>query len=361
MLSIRVQKQLDRFDLDVTLDSPEGKIIVLFGPSGAGKSLTLGALAGLVTPDMGRISIGELVLFDAERGIDLAPQERKIGLVRQDLALFPHLTVADNIAYGLSRLPKPARRAAVNDFLELMHLDGLGAHKPSEMSGGQQQRVALARALAVRPSLLLLDEPFSALDLPTRLELRAELKALHQRLKMTTLFVTHDLGEAFFLADYLAVLVDGRILQFDTPARTLIKPQSIEVAQMVGVKNILPAVVRAAGCVKTGERDLDVETGTFAAGAPVYVGIRPERISILRPERPVAGLPNVVEGFFVDETSDGASVTMQFRAQGERLQPDKPFDLQIDLPVYVYERLNLAKERNWRVSIKRAAINLLSG
>jgi ABC-type sulfate/molybdate transport systems ATPase subunit len=358
MLSLRIRKQFDAFTLDLDLDAPTEKIIVLFGASGAGKSLTLAAIAGFLAPDAGRIGLDERVLFDAERGVDLVPQARKIGMVRQDLALFPHLSAADNVAYGMKGT-RGEKANRVRELLELVHLENFGARKPSELSGGQQQRVALARALAIEPSLLLLDEPFSALDLSTRVELRRELKELQQRLKTSMFFVTHDLGEAALLADVMAVIENGRVLQFDTPNEILRMPLNSRVAQIVGVKNILPATIVNANCVRIGERELETDTAPFSLGAIVFACIRSERVLLVRPDGPMRLHPNAMEGELLDQQSDGNDVMLWFRAEGARLKPEADFDLQIDMPVYVYERLSLARERHWTISLKPNVLHLV--
>jgi ABC-type sulfate/molybdate transport systems ATPase subunit len=359
MLSIDIRKQLDNFTLDLALDAPGEKIIVLFGASGAGKSLTLAAIAGFVTPDAGRIALGERVLFDAARGVNLEPQARRIGMVRQDLALFPHLAAAENIAYGL-RGTRHTRANRVRELLTLMHLETFGARTPAELSGGQQQRVALARALAIEPVLLLLDEPFSALDLQTRVELRREIKTLQQRLKTSMLFVTHDLGEAALLADEMAVLEKGRVLQCATPHEILRAPANARVAQIVGVKNILPARVVNAQTLRVGEIELQADARAFSPGARVIVCLRPERVMLIRHDSTQVERINTLEGDLMDEESDGDTVMLRFRAHGARLQPARDFDLYIDAPVYVYERLNLARERHWRVSLKPNAMHLVA-
>ena len=358
MLSLQIHKQFDTFTLDLALEAQEEQILVLFGASGAGKSLTLAAVAGFLSPDAGRIAIGEHVLFDAERGVNPEPQARRIGVVRQDLALFPHLNAAENIAYGMrgSRAEKTKR---VRALLELVHLGDFGARKPAELSGGQQQRVALARALAIDPALLLLDEPFSALDLATRMELRRELKTLQQRLNTSMLFVTHDLGEAVLLADAMAVLDNGRILQFATPHEILRAPRNARVARIVGVKNILPARVVNETCVRIGERELETDTSPWRAGANVFVCIRSERVLLVRREGPTREYPNAMEGELLDQESDGNDVVLRFRADGARLQPELDFDLLIHMPVYVYERLQLARERHWLISLKPNVLHLV--
>ena len=360
MLSIHIRKQLDNFLLDLALDAPQEKTTVLFGASGAGKSLTLAAIAGFMTPDAGRIAIGERVLFDAAQVINLSPQARRIGMVRQDLALFPHLSAADNIAYGLQNTPRQAKTKRVRELLTLVQLEDFGARKPAELSGGQQQRVALARALAIDPALLLLDEPFSALDQQTRIELRRQLKELQQRLRPSILFVTHDLGEAALLADEMAVLDRGRILQFASPNEILRAPKTARVAEIVGVKNILPAIVVDERHVRVGEIVFDAATGPFTAGTRVMFCVRPERILLVRPDALNAERVNVMEGDLIHEESDGNSVTLHFRAQALRLRPTHTFDLQIEMPLYVYERLQLERERHWHISIKPQAIHLVA-
>lgn len=355
MISVRVRSSLAGFELDVAWDAPEGKILVLFGPSGAGKSLTLAALAGLWRPDAGRIAVGARarprVWFDASEGIWVEPHARRVGMVRQDVALFPHLSAADNIGYGLTRMSAAQRRARVTQFLEMMQLDGLGTRKPAELSGGQQQRVALARALAVEPALLLLDEPFAGLDAPVRMELRRELKALQARLGTSMALVTHDLGEAAGLADEMAVMAEGRILQTGTPGDMLRSPVNSTVARIVGVRNVLPAQALTENCLQIGEYRMQTNPLAFPPPARVMACIRPERVMLVRRDAASRERPNTLEGDLVGEESDGNTVILRFRSCGARLQPGGEFDLEIDLPVYVYERLNLAQERHWLVSL----------
>ena len=360
MLALRIEKRLDGFSLNFVLEAPEQKTIVLFGPSGAGKSMSLSAISGLVTPSAGRIAVGNRVLYDSEGGIDLPPQARQIGLVKQDLALFPHLTVRENISYGLSKEPHARADATVEELIRLTKLEGMDSRKPVDLSGGQQQRVALARALAIKPSLLLLDEPFSALDRPTRTQLRDELKSLQRLLLPTLLFVTHDLGEAYLLADYLAVMDQGSILQCDLPERVLGAPRNLRVAQVVGVKNILPGIVLPDSRVRVGARELEAPAEGFTVGKRVFICLQPERIALVRKDRQTSDLPNVIEGELVAQESDGANVVLSFRAQERRLLPDHPFDLEIDTPVYVYDRLNLASERHWTISIKPIAMHVIA-
>jgi molybdate transport system ATP-binding protein len=195
MLDVSIYRPLDGFTLDVSF-STNAAMSALVGPSGSGKTLTLRAVAGVFTPDAGRIVLDDEPLFDSERGIDLPPQARRVGYVPQQYALFPHLNVQENVGFGLRGVTSDARRRRVGDLLELVGLAGLERRRPNQLSGGQQQRVALARALLVQPRILLLDEPFSALDSGIRQPLRASLLELQRTLGFRALLVTHDPADA---------------------------------------------------------------------------------------------------------------------------------------------------------------------
>ncbi len=217
-VELQIQKQLragDRvFDLDIAFAS-DSQRIVLYGPSGSGKSLTLKAIAGLMTPDAGHIRLNGRTLFDASQDIDLRVQERNVAYLFQDYALFPHLTVAQNIAFGLARgcfnLRRPADHPAVARWLHAFELHAIAHSHPAQISGGQRQRVALARALVAEPDILLLDEPFSALDLSLRERMRDELAQLQTRLQVPMLLITHDPADVDALGQTVFELRDGRI------------------------------------------------------------------------------------------------------------------------------------------------------
>src|SRR5437773_2192283 len=198
-VSVAIVKRLPGFTLDVRWEADQS-VIGLFGPSGAGKTLTLQCLAGLMRPDAGRIVVGDRVFFDAAAGVDLPPQGRRIGYVFQGYGLFPHLTVARNIAFGLRGRPRAARARRAAEVMERLGLGGLERRYPDELSGGQRQRVALGRALAIDPALLLLDEPLSALDAPLRRALRDELGEILRAWRTAAIVVTHDFTEAYRLA-----------------------------------------------------------------------------------------------------------------------------------------------------------------
>jgi molybdate transport system ATP-binding protein len=223
-----------------------GPVTVLFGPSGAGKTTVLRALAGLDRPDAGRIAFGGDVWLDTTRGIDVPPQRRRIGLLFQDHALFPHLSIHANVAYGVFSLPRAAREERVREALALAGVGhDLLARRPSALSGGQRQRVALARALAPAPRLLLLDEPLSGLDAPSREELRGELRRAIRGAGVPAIVVTHDRVEALALGDRVAVIADGEIRQLGPVHEVFAAPRDAAVARIVGTENVLPVRVAA--------------------------------------------------------------------------------------------------------------------
>jgi iron(III) transport system ATP-binding protein len=221
----------------VSLDVAAHETLALLGPSGCGKTTLLRSIAGLEHLDQGSISIDGVEM--SAPGVHVRPESRRIGMVFQDWALFPHLTVGDNVRYGLSRDERRSDR--VEETLDLVGLGGLGDRMPSTLSGGQQQRVALARALAPRPRAILLDEPFSNLDTTLRVQVRTEVHRLLAELGVTTVFVTHDQEEAFVLGDRVAVMHDGRIEQHATPAEIYDQPSTRWVADFVGGANLVPA------------------------------------------------------------------------------------------------------------------------
>jgi sulfate transport system ATP-binding protein len=245
-----VAKRFERFPAlnGVSLTVPKGSFVALLGPSGSGKTTLLRILGGLEFADLGHVS------FEGEDWLALPARERRAGFVFQQYALFRHMTVARNIAFGLeirSRRTRPGRaeiRRRVEELLSLVQLEGLGARYPSQLSGGQRQRVALARALAIEPRMLLLDEPFGALDAKVRKDLRDWLRKLHERLGLTTIFVTHDQEEALALADLVAVLNLGKIEQIGTPAELRSQPATAFVSDFLGIVDAQDA--RTANIVK---------------------------------------------------------------------------------------------------------------
>ena len=266
---------------DISLEIPSGHFLTLLGPSGCGKTTTLRSIAGLVQVDQGQITI------DGQDVTHLPPHERDLSIVFQSHALFPHLTVIDNVAFGLRMkgVHKISRRASAQEMLNLVGLDSMSGRYPHQLSGGQQQRVALARALVVKPRVLLLDEPFGALDRKLRENMQQELRSLTRRLGITSIFVTHDQEEALLLSDKVAVMNRGRVEQIGTPCEIFENPSTSFVADFMGVSNIFDVTLT---------RNANGENG-FWLGAlfvnwkhhsqqvdnsQIVVGIRPERIDI---------------------------------------------------------------------------------
>lgn len=229
---------LDGVDIDVE----HGSFAAILGPSGSGKTTLLRCIAGFERPDEGTITLSDRIL-DAPGGPHIAAHDRRIGIVPQEAALFPHLNVAKNIGFGLTGMSRPQRAERVRTLLELVDLEGLGDRRPHQLSGGQQQRVALARALAPEPGLILLDEPFSALDAKLRVELRDEIRSLLSRLGTTAILVTHDQDEALALADHLVVLRDGRVVATGHPYEIYECPPDLETARFLGRASVLRAEV----------------------------------------------------------------------------------------------------------------------
>ncbi len=245
MSDLRLERLVKRYGSvaavdGISLSVAEGSFLSLVGPSGCGKTTVLRMVAGLIEPDGGRIFVG------GDDVTDVAVHKRNLGLVFQSYALFPHMTVAENVAFGLHRrgVPRPDVEARVKKALDMVRLEGLAGRAPRQLSGGQQQRTALARALVVEPRLLLLDEPFSNLDALLRDEMRIEIKRLQQEVGITTLFVTHDQGEALGMADQVAVMNRGRLEQVDAPRALYRSPTSAFVAHFIGRANLLRGEVQ---------------------------------------------------------------------------------------------------------------------
>ena len=374
MLSVAARKRFGDFTLDATWTSDQ-PIVALVGPSGAGKTLTLQCIAGLIAPDEGRIVSAGRVLFDHAEGVNLRPQERRIGYVFQGYALFPHMTVRENIAFGLRTrrratgpLDRPDRTTTI---IERLDLAGVTAKYPSELSGGQQQRVALARALATDPDVLLLDEPLSALDAPLRRELCGDLSRTLRDWGKIAILVTHDLSEAYQIADTVVLYEHGKTTSAVLKNDLLWHPSSERVARLIGARNILRGVIAEL----TGDAIvLDWRGGRLEAarspshqlharaGEPLAFFVRPEYVRLIRKNRPVTdGLrqTNLFHGSIVGERDEGTTWVLFFRLDRPGAPSQETFDLEIEIPKLVYERLNISADRHWDVSIHPGSIQVL--
>jgi spermidine/putrescine transport system ATP-binding protein len=320
---VELRSLTKRYDETTAVDSINasiraGEFFSLLGPSGCGKTTTLRMIAGFVRPTEGEI------LLD---GVDVAqvpPHRRNVHTVFQNYALFPHLDVFDNVAFGLRRqkVPKADVRRRVEESLELVELGGLASRRPQQLSGGQQQRVALARALVLRPAVLLLDEPLGALDAKIRKQLRLELKALQEEVGITFVFVTHDQEEALSMSDRVAVMSAGRIEQIGTPAAVYETPATVFVADFLGVSNLMDADAVDRGpdhcTVAVGDFRLRAASGDVAATGPVKIVARPERVELLEHG---TQRENCLPGMVERTVYVGASVQVMVRlATGAQLQ-----------------------------------------
>lgn len=302
------------------------EFVVLFGYSGSGKTTTLKCISGLEKPDSGYIRVGGKVYFDSKERVDLPPGERKVGYVFQNYALFPHMTVKQNIAFGLKGWDQAAKEERIEEMLGLMRISELASAYPARLSGGQKQRVAFARALAPKPDILLLDEPFSALDTVVRLHLRTELKLLQQRLGIPVLFITHNPVEAFTLADKVAVFEEGRIRQFGSPEEVFYHPSTKNVAQLVGFSNLFDGALikghdERAGCTFLSSLGtlLDVPyIKDRKVGDKVSWGIRPEKVQLLDKNSlsSASTTKNLLSGVVMSLLNRGTSRLMSIRLKG---------------------------------------------
>ncbi len=289
---------------DVTLDIADGEFVVLLGPSGCGKTTTLRMIAGFVAPTGGRVRLG------GREVTALPPWKRNAGMVFQSYALFPHLTVAENVAFGLEmRKIAPAEtKPRVAEALRMVRLDGFAERLPRQLSGGQQQRVALARALAIRPDVLLLDEPLSNLDAKLRETVRVEIRELQRQLGITTVMVTHDQEEALIMADRLVVMSEGEVRQVGSQRDLYERPADRFVAGFVGRSNILPGKVVGPGQFETAG-GLKIACAGGQAG-PAVIALRPERLAL----GPAAqGLPNRLPGTVEFVSYLGANIDVHVR------------------------------------------------
>jgi len=332
---------------DISFKLKPGELMVLLGPSGAGKSKTLEIVAGIETPDNGEVILN---------GVDVSnvpARKRGVGFVFQDYSLFPHKNVFENIAFGLKTRGEKATRVRVEAIAREMQVENLLDRYPDQISGGQKQRVALARALVFNPDLLLFDEPLSSLDQRVREQLRKTLKKIQRKHKVTTLYVTHDYVEAIALADKMAILKGGRILQSGPPDEIFYRPQSREVAEFTGMTNIF------SGRVTDSSEDsshiifnnLELVVDKKLMLGDVSVCIRPESIMFVRPERP-SSFENNFDGTISEMESFGSAMQrIGVNAGGTMFY--------VNVPNHVVEKMKLESGKDVKISLKKEKIHIL--
>lgn len=279
-LMVDLEKQLDSFSLNTRFVADQ-ETLGLLGGSGSGKSMTLRCIAGVETPTRGRIVLNGQTLFDSTQRINLPSHQRKVSLVFQNYALFPHMTVSQNIAFGLQRLPKALRSHRITQYLALVQLQGLGDRYPHQLSGGQQQRVALARALATEPEALLLDEPFSALDTYLRSQMERQLVETLSTYSGVTLFVTHNLEEAFRVCEKLMVMSGGRAIAFDSKHQIFEHPRTLRVAQLTGCKNFSRAAIAGSNQIEAIDWGVQLQVVEALPQDLSDVGIRAHQLRLM--------------------------------------------------------------------------------
>ncbi|MFQ5659150.1 MAG: ABC transporter ATP-binding protein [Gammaproteobacteria bacterium] len=354
-------RQAGPIPLEVEFTCKNKEILVIVGPSGSGKSTVLRSIAGLYKPTTGKIVCCGQTWFDNETQRDIPIQRRRIGLVFQHYALFPHLTALDNISIALGQAEKENRTRRAKQLLQMVNMEGLEKRRPHQLSGGQQQRIALARALARKPDVLLLDEPFSAVDQQTRRKLVRELVQLRSRLHMPIIHVTHDLNEARRIADKICIIHHGKTLQTDTPHKIMSNPENADVAYLTGHYNIFTGAIHGHDhaqqktFIRWFEYTLEASyRPEFATGDRIDWVIPAENIILHRRDRPSKGeRENPVKGAIEEFIPLGESSSVTIRVN------DNQELLSMSVPTHVARRNDLARGRAVSVSLLCAGIHLM--
>lgn len=362
-LSVRIAKRFPSaesgFALDISADFPPG-ITILFGPSGAGKTTLLDCVAGLLAPDTGRISIGDRVLFDRDRRTNIPIRQRKVGYVFQDLALFPHLSVRRNLAYGLCSLPKNRQNERIEKIVQSFRISHLLDRRPSKTSGGERQRVALARALVTDPDVLLLDEPLAALDAPTKSRIIEDLRTWNRDHRIPVLYVTHNREEVFALGERVAVLENGGLEAQGTPHEVMTVPRQETVAQLVGFENIFDAEVisvrpeRGTMLCRIGEGKVEFETPLVNAevGARLRIGIGAGDILLATARPQGLSARNIVSGGITSVVQRDVIVAAMV---------DCGINMEVHLTLAARDELGLQAGREVWLIVKTHSCHLMAG
>jgi len=357
-LHVKISKKLTNKNSNEFVLNAEFKcsneMIVLFGPSGAGKTLTLECIAGLEVPDKGYINVNGITYFDSEKSINISPQKRKTGYLFQNFALFPHLTVEENIIFGLRSGNNTKEK--MQEMLDVFEIHELEKRYPSQLSGGQRQRVALARALITRPRILLLDEPFSSLDYIVRMRLRRDLKKIRKIIKIPIILITHNPVEAYTMADTIIVYKHGGIEQIAPPKEIFSKPINENVAKLVGMNNIFKGkildIINDEVMIQSHKKIIALRMGSLQIGEKVTWCIRPDQVMVVREDRPLGKTvaSNIFSGRITEIISNGATYLLYI---------DGDFNLEIEMPSHAFERLDIKHGQIIRVSLKKSAIHII--
>ena len=353
-LEIQVEKALENFTLQVSLCAGAGAVGLL-GASGAGKSMTLRMIAGVVAPDGGRIVLNGRVLYDSAAKRTVPSAKRRIGVVFQDYALFPHKTVAENVGFGLNALPEQERRARVDRQLNLMHISELANLYPREISGGERQRVAIARCMALEPDALLLDEPFAALDPFLRRQMEEQLRETLTNYNGVVIFVTHDMEEAFRFCTDLLVLDSGRVIASGPKHELFERPRTVVAARLTGCKNIVSARRVGADRIAVDAWNCQLKSANPVSSALTHVGFRSHQIIFQQ----AAEVENTFSCWLASTSEAPHEMTLYLRLHAAPRAGDPPH-LQADVPKELWRALS-AQPQPWRVTLDPMRLLLLEG
>ncbi|WP_446898662.1 sulfate/molybdate ABC transporter ATP-binding protein [Clostridium sp. LBM24168] len=351
-LYVDIKKRFEGFDLKIKFKAGDN-IIGLLGASGSGKSMTLKCISGLVTPDQGKIILNKKVLFDSEKKINVPIRKRKVGFLFQNYALFPNMTVLQNISFALDNIPREKRQKIVEEKIKMMRLEGLEERFPSQLSGGQQQRVAIARALAVDPEILLLDEPFSALDSHLRSRMEQQIVEILYHYEGTAVFVSHNRDEIYHICNSIAVIDNGNIDAYGYRDYIFSKPPTMAAAQLTGCKNISKIDILDENTVKAVDWGCTIKVKDKIEGSPDYIGIRAHYVDIVNYDND----SNIFK-CFVDSTVEGPFTVMIHL----NIVVDRPYEktknLQCEVQKEIWNRLKNVKQP-WNVYINPDKIFLI--
>lgn len=348
-LDVQIEKQLPDFQLNVAFSASETPLSIL-GPSGAGKTMLLRCIAGLEQPGRGRVSLHDRVLFDSDRRIRVPAGRRRIGMLFQHYALFPHRTVAENIAFGLQDLSREEKAARLSALIASTHLEGLAGRYPRVLSGGEQQRTALARALAIDPEALLLDEPLSSLDTHLRSQVEAQLQETFAAYRRPTLLVTHNIEEAYRLGEQLLVLSRGKVVAFGPKEEVFRRPPTREVAQLTGCKNFSRAIRNADGGIEALDWNCRLRVEQSISKPPAFLGIRAHHIDFLEAMPAGASSENVLPCWLVRASETPFRITLYLSLSQPKADISS-YDLQAEVFKEKWQRFrNLPYPQHVRLS-----------